>query len=332
MIKRNPPLIWYLGGLLFLFWNGYLLYGQQPNADFKSVLTVNSDNDAFVFWENRDRYYTYGIGASISFRAEKLVGLEKWMAEKEAFFITTTVRIEGYTPTNKFVTMPQLQGDSIVEFDRPFAGLLYGTLETTYSFKRSFLRTGILIGIMGPSSGAGRLQRWIHDNVTQDGVFDAWQFQIPDQLLLNLSGAYYYDFTPRAKWFDLYGSAEARIGNLYIDASPGIGFRLGRFNGLGQTVSLGNGLNAGSGDWELYIRSTFSATLAAFNGTAQGNLFGPEFEYAVQELNPLYFGMTHGLYIAYKRVVLGFDHFFTYGEVVKNQRHIYARLEFKYRF
>ncbi|MEN8800248.1 MAG: lipid A-modifier LpxR family protein, partial [Flavobacteriaceae bacterium] len=292
----------------------------------------NSDNDAFVAWENRDRYYTYGMGASLAFKAKNLLGLENWFSQKEYNFFRAGIRIEGYTPTNKVVSEEQLQGDSLIVFDRPFAGLLFGTLESTYTFKRSFFTTGVLLGIMGPSSGAGRLQRWIHDNVTDDDVFDGWRFQVPDQFIMNFSGDYVYDFLPDASWFDIYGGAKARLGNLYIDASPVLGFRIGRFNSLGQTVSFSNGLLAGKSDWELYLRSSFSANFAFFNATAQGNLFGPKFEYAVDELNPLFLSMTHGIYFAYRRIVIGYDHFFSYGEVVKKQRHIYARFEFKYRF
>ncbi len=317
---------------IFLLLQTGLLYAQRSPTDFKRVLTIHTDNDAFVAWENRDRYYTYGLGGSLSFKAKNLLGLQDWFSQREHYFFRAGLRIEGYTPTNKVVSEEQLQGDSLVVFDRPFAGLLYGTLESTFTFKRSFFTAGVLVGIMGPSSGAGRLQRWIHDNVTQDGVFDAWRFQLPDQLIFNLSGKYLYDFTPANTWFDVYGEAEGRLGNLYIDASPRLGFRIGRFNPVQKSVALGNGILSNTSDWELYLHSRFSATLALFNGTAQGRLFGPTFEYALEDINPFYLAMSHGIYIAYKRVVFGYDLDFRYGEVVERQRHIYGRFEFKYRF
>ena len=304
----------------------------QDDPAYKAMLTINSDNDAFVIWENRDRYYTYGIGASLAFRSDKLLGLQNWLKKKESYFFTGGMRIEGYTPTNKVVTEAQLQGDSIVVFDRPFAGLLFGALETTYGFNRSFVRTGILAGIMGPSSGAGRLQRWIHDNVTQDGVFDAWRFQLPDQLILNISGEYLYDFNPANKFANVYGSMNARLGNLYIDASPTLGFRFGKFNGINRTAAFGTALQGSKIDWELYLRSSFTATVALFNATAQGRLFGPTYEYALEDINSFYLSMSHGIYFTYRRILLAYDLFFSYGEVVENQEHIYGRLELKYRF
>ena len=315
----------------FLILSFFWLHGQD-DPEYKFVATINSDNDAFVIWENRDRYYTYGIGASLAFRSDKLLGLQNWFKNKDSHFFTGGMRIEGYTPTNKVVTEGQLEGDSIVVFDRPFAGLLFGTLETTYGFKRSLVRTGILAGIMGPSSGAGRLQRWIHDNVTQDGVFDAWRFQLPDQFIFNISGEYLYDFNPNNKYANVYGAVNARLGNLYIDASPTLGFRFGKFNGINKTAAFGTALQGSKTDWELYIHSSFSATLAGFNATAQGRLFGPTYEYALEEINNFYLSMSHGLYVTYRRIMLAYDLFFTYGEVVENQQHIYARLEIKYRF
>ena len=304
----------------------------QDDENFRSVISLNTDNDALVAWENRDRYYTFGIGLSASFRAKKLLGFQNWFKNKEDYFFSGTLRIEGYTPTIKVVTLPELEGESLVEFDRPFAGILFGNLETAYAFERSFFRTGILLGVIGPSSGAGRLQRWIHDNVTDDDVFDGWTLQVPDQLALNASAEYFYDFTPHWKSIDLYGGARARFGNVYIDASPVLGMRLGRFNKLSNSVSFGNSLLQSKSDWELYYRGNFWATLAGYNATAQGNIFGPKFQYAVDELNPLYLAMSHGLYMIYRRVSVAFDHFFTFGEVVESQRHIYARIELKYRF
>jgi hypothetical protein len=317
--------------IVFLFHFG-TFFAQEESIDFNNVIGINTDNDALVAWENRDRYYTFGIGASLSFKARKLLGLQNWFSSKKTVFYTAGLRMEGYTPTNKVVTVLQREGDSIITFDRPFAGLFFGTLETTYGFERSFFKTGILMGIIGPSSGAGRLQRWIHDNVTDDGVFDGWRYQVPDQFILNFSGDFIYDFTPEASWFDIYGGAKARLGNLYIDASPVVGFRIGRFNNIGATAAFGNGLLAAKTDWELYLRSSFSANVAFFNATAQGRLFGPDFEYAVDKLNPFFLTMTQGIYFAYRRIILGFDHYFSYGEVIKKQRHIYARLDFKYRF
>lgn len=317
--------------IIFVF-HYVTFFAQEPEEDFSNVLTINSDNDAFVAWENRDRYYSYGLGASLAFRANKLAGLQHWFSKKEHNFFRTGIRIEGYTPTNKVVTEGQLEGDSIIVFDRPFAGLLYGSLESTYIFKRSFFTAGILLGIMGPSSGVGRLQRWIHNNVTQDGVFDAWRFQLPDQLLINISGKYLYDFTPEGRWIDVYGDIEGRIGNLFIDTGPGLGFRIGRFNPVKRSVAWGNGILSSTSDWEFFLHSRFSATLALFDGTAQGRLFGPTYEYALEDINPFYLSMSHGIYIAYRKVVIGYDLFFSYGKVVERQRHIYGRFEFKYRF
>ena len=308
-----------------------ILSAQQPE-NYRYAVGIHTDNDAFVAWENKDRYYSFGLGGSFSFKPEHFLGVQDWFSGKEDFFLTGQLRIEGYTPTDKVVSATQLAGDSTIVFDRPFAGLFYGTLEGTHTMKRSFVRTSFLLGIMGPSSGAGRLQRWIHDNVTEDGVFDAWRFQLPDQLLINVSGKYVYDFTPEGTWADIYGGWQARLGNLYIDTTPTIGLRIGRFNSLGKSVALGNALLGGSADWELYLHSSFSATWALYNATAQGRLFGSDYEYALEEINPLFLSMTHGIYFAYRRWALGFDHFFSYGEVVKGERHIYARFDLKYRW
>jgi hypothetical protein len=304
---------------------------SQDTIPYKYALGFTSDNDAYVTFENRDRYYTFGAGIHFALRPERFMGLEKQFSKKKDYFFCFRIQSEGYTPTKKVVTALEVEQDSIF-FDRPFAGLFYGALEGTYTFERSFLKAEVLLGIMGPSALTREMQDWIHENITGDGIFDGWDYQVPDQMIFNIGVTAAYDLLPDTRGFDVFAMGTARVGNLHIDATPLLGLRLGKFGPLPNSSAFGNSLIASLGQKELFLKSTFSATFTAFNGTAQGNLFKRDFEYAVEDLNRFHLGMTHGVYVSGKRYALGYDHIFNFGKVVKDTRHIFARIEFIYRF
>jgi len=304
---------------------------SQDAAGYKYALGFTSDNDAYVTFENRDRYYTFGAGFFFTLRPERFLGLENRFSKKKDYFFRFRIQSEGYTPTKKVVTALEVEQDSIF-FDRPFAGLIYGALEGTYVFERSFVKAELLLGVMGPSALTKEMQDWIHENITGDGIFDGWAYQVPDQLIFNVSVSGVYDLLPERRGFDVFAMGTARVGNLHIDATPLLGLRIGKFGPLGQSSAFGNTLISSLTQKEIFLKSTFSATFTAFNGTAQGNLLSGDFEYAVEDMSHFHLGMTHGIYVSGKRYALGYNHIFNFGKVVKDTRHIFARIDFVYRF
>lgn len=303
---------------------------QEDAPAFGSELTLDTDNDAFIPWENFDRYYTYGFGARYSFRAEQLIGLQNWFDKKQAFYFSAGFRSEGYTPTHA-QSREEEEPEEELDFDRPFAGVLYGTFDANYIFQRSYVRFGMLAGLMGPSALSGDIQEWIHDNIIVGGDLDGWAFQIPDQAIFNIDATYGQQLIPEPTWYDIFWESRARVGNLYIDGTTKLGLRIGRFGSYARSISSGNGLLSANDRSSFFYQGSFSVTASAFDGTAQGDLFDQDYEYAVDRLNPVYSTMTHGVYWANRRLTLGFDCTFNYGKVLENSRHIYGRIDFRYR-
>jgi hypothetical protein len=308
-----------------------LQVSAQVDSSFKHSFELSTDNDAYVAWKNLDRYYTYGVGIKMAFRPKQFLGLQRLLPDKKKFFIDILLKSEGYTATKKAVLQRDVEQDSI-SFDRPFAGVLFGQLGANYIFTRSFIKAELLLGVMGPSSLSRELQDWIHENISVDDVLSGWEFQIPDQLIfnLNLSGA--YDFMPETKGFDVYAMGQLRAGNVYIDARPLVGIRIGRFGPLTTSSAFGNGVLATKLISEFYLRSTVSAAFTLFNGTAQGNLFGRDFEYAVEDFNQFHTGMSHGIFFRKNRYSIGFDQVFSFGKPLKGVRHIYGQILLEYSF
>ncbi len=121
---------------------------SQDTLTFKGELRVFADNDVFVPWQNLDQYYSYGFGAGYAFKAKKLFGLEKLFSKKSTYFFDLEIRMEAYTPSNKSISEEDIEGN--INFDRPFAGLIFGVFKSSYIFERSVFKAGILLGIMGP--------------------------------------------------------------------------------------------------------------------------------------------------------------------------------------
>ncbi len=302
---------------------------QEEGFDFE--VTVNSDNDAFVAWNNKDIYYTYGIGLQMAFKADRFLSLEKLFPSKKTYFFKVGLRMEGYTPSNKYLTPTQIEEAEEV-FDRPFAGLLYATMEANYIFENSTLKTGVLLGIMGPSSGAGELQIWFHKSLTEDALIDGWIFQLPNQLLLNFNMAYTHDFTPQARVISAFGSGEVLFGNLYMKATPSLGLRIGKFAPLTRSVAFGNGTLLNRKETELFFLVKYGVAVNGYNATAQGKLFGPKDEFALSAINTVNSLLTLGLYFSYNRWSVNFNHYFTFGSVIPKVNHTYARIGLFHRF
>ena len=295
--------------------------------------SISTANDAFlIIGDDIDRFYSFGFGASLKFRDANIVGLETLFPHKADFFYEIGFRIEGYTPTDKEVLDIEIQTNT-VSFDRPFAGITYGVFNVAYAFERSNLKTGVLLGFIGDNSQAGDIQAWVHENITNDEVFkEEWKFQVPNQLLFNLNIAYAYDFLPRSKWVDIFGTADAQVGNLFINATPKMGLRLGKFKSISKSIGFDNTILSDNTGFELFLQSTISGTVNIFDATAQGNIFNNDFKYAVTDLNTFHSTITHSIYGAYGRFSLGYEQYFTTGKTLRNAQHSYARLVLRYKF
>lgn len=185
---------------------------------------------------------------------------------------------------------------------------------------------------MGPASLAGNLQGWFHKNISRDKVFDEWNFQIPNQPIINLSFTYAYDFMPNATWLNIFGYSNIQMGNLYANITPTVGIRLGKFNELPVSSCFDNYILASSTKSELYFQSTFGVTFDAFDATAQGNLFDQDFKYAVKSLNHINYKVSNSLHFSSRRIAASFSYIHTFGKIIYGSSHIYGSAKLAYRF
>ena len=315
--------------LFFCFIKTFSTYSQEEVKSYTSEISVSTDNDIFVFYRDTDSYYSYGIAIGYSFKKEKFLGLEKLFRNKKDVFYKVNARIEGYTPSDVDIFAETLEIEDRDDFDRPFAGLLYGTFSANYLFERSFLKTELLLGIMGPSSQAGDLQSWFHGNVTGDPVFDGWQFQLANRFLANLNINYVYDFKPNNTWFDVYGKTDIRLGSLYVQGAPSIGVLLGKFNSISTSSGFDNGIAAKKNRNELFFKIETESRFNLFNSTIQGNIFDDSI-FSFRDLNNLSWHYLIGLFYSRNRFSANFSFQYSTGVLNATQNHAFGIIGLAY--
>ncbi|WP_299189087.1 lipid A-modifier LpxR family protein [uncultured Aquimarina sp.] len=307
------------------------MLSQAQEDSFSSELKVITDNDIFAVFRDSDRYYSYGMGIEYSFKTTKFLGLEQLFKNKKDVFYSLGAKIEGYTPSlvRVFAATPEIEDRD--DFDRPFAGLLYISLGTTYAFERSFLKSEVLTGIIGPSSQAGEIQTWFHENITGDPIYDGWQFQLEDQFIINFQSSFTYDLYPNAKWFNTYVGGNAHLGNLYIRAAPQAGFRIGKFKSITKSSGFQNSILLPKKHSELFFKLNVETRFIAYNATIQGNLFD-EKAYGIDDLNNISWHLSSGLYYSINRLSINFIYLWSTGVLNSTENHGYGTFNVAYRF
>jgi lipid A 3-O-deacylase len=210
--------------------------GGTRAADEPWTGTVIEDDD---YWapDNHDRHYTHGIqfsGTSGEVRDAFWLRPFEWLPLfPDASSASRRYEILGgqnmYTPadTSRFVPDPR---------DRPYAGWLYGggavLQDTEFQQFDQFDRFATRFGTIGPSSGAGALQRKWHLLISVARP-NGWHAQLHDEPTLDLYRERKWRFyrplaDGSALGFDAIPQVSVRAGNVYDYVAAGGMIRFGR--------------------------------------------------------------------------------------------------------
>jgi hypothetical protein len=295
---------------------------QTTTGDrYQYEVELGTDNDFLVIATESDRYYTYGINASFRWRNEKPIFLDKWFSKKTGYFQSIGLNVEAYTPDY------EREG---TETDRPYAGWAYAEVAVTYGFKKSFLRFGLDIGVLGPASQAGDIQNWFHENITGDPTLD-WSNQIENQFGFNIRGTYAQTLFER-KNFDVYGVADVSLGNIFAYVNPGVSFRWGRFNSLGKTAAFQNSLLADKSKKEFYMDAGVALKFSGFNATIQGDKIEELNFLDSESINNVLLNGHVGGYYTSNRWTIGVRYMYSSGEINDNDSQQYTMLTGAFKF
>ncbi|HSB94874.1 MAG TPA: lipid A deacylase LpxR family protein [Spongiibacteraceae bacterium] len=244
-----------------------LIANNAWSEDSKGSLTLAVEND--LFGAGTDKHYTHGTEityVSDTYQPSWLLTAASWMPFFESNVETRFVTSLGqqiYTPADT-------QTESLVADDRPYAGWLYGSVGLLNDYRASARyvdKLELVVGLVGPQSGAQSVQRTVHKWIGSD-ISQGWDNQLHNETTVDLQ----YQRT----WM-------LPLVDNNIDVVPDIGFTLGtsqRYVQTGATLRIGSGLGADFGP--PLIRP----------GAAGGQYFKP-----VQNFYWYLFGGAHGRYV-----------------------------------
>lgn len=181
----------------------------QPCAgQNRGAFIFQLENDVFAL---TDRYYTHGV---------KLTWIFPHLS---CSAISVSIGQNIYTPY-------EIEQKDLIEDDRPYAGISYFTLALHTKRDQTMDTFEFLLGIVGPSSHAAQMQKFIHSlyRVTQP---QGWHHQLKDEIV--------FDLVFDKKWrifqsgegkkieFDLIGHIGGSLGTMITAAATGWQFRFG---------------------------------------------------------------------------------------------------------
>lgn len=152
-----------------------------------------------IYWENDsrpwktndsdDRHYTNGFAFSVAWHADWAEVLAT-VPEKIGFFESDSHAV-GFTVGQLMFTPEDIDVDTPILDDRPYAGYLYAGLYFQRSNENNFEQYQIELGLIGPSSLAGDTQEFIHSTFNGTDPL-GWEHQLKDEPTFQ----FYY----RRKW------------------------------------------------------------------------------------------------------------------------------------
>ena len=202
----------------------FLISSSLPAQNSKQQLEFLLSNDKFA---DQDKYFTSGLYLSYQKAMKKGFMLSK-TAENQ-LQLNLSIGNEIYTPTN-------ISSFNTGDFDRPFAGWLFGKLEVGSLKDKSAFFIAMESGITGKESLAGTLQRGFHDVFGIDSR-PTWVEQIEFKWLFNLKLVHISNWQLNEHHAVQY-SVSPSLGTKDIYLENNIAYFFGRFNDFNNSARI----------------------------------------------------------------------------------------------
>ena len=268
------------------------VHGQDERI-FKKEISLISDNDNYNL-QKRDGYYTNGF--NIAFQH---LGVPHNRYTQKAI-MRYEVGQMIFNPRKYSITDP-------AEMDRPFAGYLYMKLSRSRFFRDgSNLQYGLMLGLLGPSSGAESIQRKYHQLINIYEV-RAWGYQLKNEASLNLQAQYSHPLLGRPRRgisADVHGVTRASLGNAFTNAAAGFLFRVGIIEKTQESAAWNSRIHRTVPTYlnhrEAYLFFQPEALYQAYNATMEGGMFREDKGPVIAQLNPWLYQHRLGLVYAWR--------------------------------
>jgi len=298
--------------LIFISFN---LCAQSTESNNNLQLTFSTDNDWFVFSRESDRYYSFGLELGVSIQPGKTFNFNKNLFEPDQSFYSARVKLEGYTPEYE-------SSDQLEPIRRPFAGWLFGEFKIKNVVGNNAFNYGLQLGVMGPSAHAGKIQNWVHKNLTNDEKVDGWENQVSDRIGINAVLDYHKPIH-QGNWYDVYYSLHGVLGNIFLQSEGALGLRIGKTNELKNSSSIGNELF--KQDTEYFIEIKPAIKFVGYDATLQSK---PKIDSEI--INNFRFSPEFSLNFSSAHLTVRMIYFYETNTLLNAKNHRYGRLEVRY--
>lgn len=313
MTKRNIITLFIYA--LLTSYAGNKLIAQQNNEYVPvTFIRLTSQNDLYQLYLKSDKHFTNG--AHIQFSHRKLdnpvfrkILVGNFMGGNENFIVS--VGQDMHTPEDFELT-------GVDSSDRPYAGLLYATINRTISSpeKLRIFRSNLSLGLIGPDSGAGKTQNFLHKLIGND-FFQGWDNQIGNGLMLDYALSYRRGIKRLPGFMDISGNINVNLGTLMNFSAISSRVILGKFNnpyynlGLYSNKDNLNSYAKNRSDFQLYITLESFGVGVLYNGTLSGSLVPfEESPYTIppSEVPRWIYGGNYGIVFSYKQILFNYQH------------------------
>jgi len=206
----------------------------QSPPDPAAIWTLQDENASLSTAGITDRYYVNGLRLGYTSPENKvpapLAGLAQSVWGAGAVRLSFDLTQQIYTPDDTSAHTPPAN-------DRPYAGVLLGTLGLLRDGPDSRSLLALSLGLVGPDALAQSVQNGFHDLIGQ-GHTDGWHSQLSDEPLLEATAA------------RVWRLPLGHVGGLETDALPDLAAGLGNLRIYGQggvIIRLGQGLDSDYG-------------------------------------------------------------------------------------
>lgn len=200
---------------------------SRDPVDRRGVYSISFENDVFA---NTDRGYTNGVRFSYMTDEERVPGWVERYANQMPFFSSDGKKRASFAFGQSMFTPRDITRRELIVDDRPYAGWLYGTVGLISDNDRRLDNLQLMVGIVGPLSGAEQTQEFVHDNILGDDP-SGWDNQLENEpgvtLFYERSWRNLYEISPFGYGVDFTPHAGFALGNVFTYAAAGGTFRLG---------------------------------------------------------------------------------------------------------
>ncbi|MCC5814402.1 MAG: lipid A deacylase LpxR family protein [Leptospira sp.] len=235
----------------------------------ESQIRFITENDGYGGFA--DHYYTNGARLEFNTTAEEGNWNRAIFGGWNSIFATTnddTKYLMGFSLGQEFYTPTNISKADISFGDRPYASRVYAGNSLTTWTENTAVTTELELGMIGPSVGGKTAQKNFH-NYIGSPIPQGWDTQIPDSYSVGLR-------TDIRKFHHRFFGTQynLNVGNIHVDASFGMIFRLGNVDrrpGPGSSVlQPGQPIlkDSEKGYWYFYVNP--GVTVKGHDATIQG--------------------------------------------------------------